>query len=243
MVQSNPNDDLEQIDHVIRLFQNARKSQNTKNIRLTLGLREGESYFIYSVFPSKASKRRNQKKQRKVPVPEQTVEPADSPEEIVPPPPPSEPSTTPAMLTRQRKRRRQDSNKTPEQVRAPQSVRANTPVLSPSPTVPQYAVPTKNRYQHLPDILDEDSKESDGNDTDGEHSDGADSHDSVSSFSACKCEEKCNNREHSPILNKCEFSCVCECMRENLETCQSANFKHTCKRCSCYKMKFKASLS
>ena len=141
------------------------------------------------------------------------------------------------MLTRQRKRRRQDSNKTPEQVRAPQPVRANTPVLSPSPTVPQYAVPTKNRYQHLPDILDEDSKESDGNDTDGEHSDGADSHDSVSSFSACKCEEKCNNKKHS-ALDKCEFACVCACRSERSKAYLNADFKHTCLRCNRYGLKY-----
>ena len=54
--------ELQQIDHVIRLFQKARKAQSKQNIKLTLGLRNGEEFFVYSVYPSKrAPKKRNRK--------------------------------------------------------------------------------------------------------------------------------------------------------------------------------------
>ena len=98
--QNNSNEDdpeLELIDHVIRLFQKAPKSQSTKNIKLTLGLKNGEEYFVYSVYLSKASKKRNRWKPRKVPVQpgEETVDLANGPSETIPPPPPSEPSLSP----------------------------------------------------------------------------------------------------------------------------------------------------
>ena len=229
--------DLEQIDHVIRLFQKARKSQSKQNIKLTLGLKNGEEFFVYLVYPAKkASRKRNRKsKPSVVPVPEEeTVELA---EESTFPPPTSAPPPLPQMETRQRK---DSNNKTPEQTRSPQATRANTSVLSPSSIVPlQYAVPTKNRFQNLPDILDEDSsKESDEEHTDGKHSDAADSdRESVSSFSNCKCENECNNKWHCKTAFKCKFSCVCECMTK--ENPLGPDSRHTCRKCHYFRVKFK----
>ena len=233
--------ELQQIDHVIRLFQKARKAQSKQNIKLTLGLKNGEEFFVYSVYPSKrAPKKRNRKKTSVVPVTEETVE---LPEDSIPPPPTSVPSPLPQMETRQRKRRRENSNnKTPEQSRcSPQVSRANMSVLSPSSTVPlQYAVPTKNRFQNLPEILNEDSSMEDEEHTDDEHNDVAGSdRESVSSFSNCKCEEiKCKNL-HFKNLKKCEFSCECECINMEGEASQGPNARHTCKKCYYFREKFK----
>ena len=197
---------------------------------------------MYSVYPSKrAPRKRNRKKTSVVPVPEETVE---LPEDSIPPPPTSVPSPLPQMETRQRKRRRQNSNnKTPEQSRcSPQAAsRANMAVLSPSSTVPlQYAVPTKNRFQNLPEILNEDSSMEDEEHTDDEHSDVAGSdRESVSSFSNCKCEEiKCKNL-HFKNLRKCEFSCECECINMEGEASQGPNARHTCRKCYYFREKFK----
>ena len=242
--QNSKQDDpeLQQIDHVIRLFQKARKAQSKQNIKLTLGLKNGEEFFVYSVYPSKrAPKKRNRKKTSVVPVTEETVE---LPEDSIPPPPTSVPSPLPQMETRQRKRRRQNSNnKTPEQSRcSPQAAsRANMAVLSPSSTVPlQYAVPTKNRFQNLPEILNEDSSMEDEEHTDDEHSDVAGSdRESVSSFSNCKCENECNNEWHWKSVNKCKFSCECECISMTGEAALGPNARHTCKKCHYFREKFK----
>ena len=205
-------------------------------------MKNGEEFFVYSVYPAKkAAKKRNRKSKPNV-VPVTEEETVELPEESTPPPPTSVPSPLPQMETRQRKRRRQDSNnKTPEQTRSsPQASRANTSVISPSSTVPlRYAVPTKNRFQNLPDILDEDSSTEDEEHTDGEHSDAAGSdRESVSSFSNCKCEIKCDL--HFKYQKKCEFSCECECINmKGGEAKEGLTARHTCKKCYYFREKFR----
>ena len=78
------------------------------NIKLTLGIRDGQEFVIYSIFPSKASKRKRnrQRKPQKAPTPpcEEVVEQREGPSEPIP----LSESTFSPMKTRQNKRKRQE---------------------------------------------------------------------------------------------------------------------------------------
>ena len=75
--------------------------------------------------------------------------------------------------------------------------------------------------------------------TDGERSDAAGSdRESVSSFSNCKCENKCNSGWHFQSVSKCKFSCECECINMKREAREGPTARHTCKKCFHFKEKF-----
>ena len=241
------------------MFQRARRNRSKKNIKLTLGIRDGQEFVIYSIFPPKASKRKRnrQRKPRKAPTPpcEEVVEQREGPSEPIP----LSESTFSPMKTRQNKRKRQESNnRTPEQGRFPQVVRTSTTSV-PSPVPLQYSVPTENRYSNLRDLLDgESGSESDQEINDDDKlSDGAistgSSRDTIASNSSratpsktdeCYCFDGCRN--YLREINETSFPtgcavCCCRCSCLTLYKAKDeragSDSRHSCKLCSYFLIK------